>query len=185
MRENRPLLSPPSIPAYGSLAMAIDRATAAGLAVVAGYNGSEDPAAAKQSLTGSPVPLSHPDQKDYFVQRDGCRYAGTHLLIDLWGAENLDDVDVVEEALRRSALVSGATILNTDLHQFQPNGGISGVVVLSESHISIHTWPERGFAALDVFMCGDCNPYRAIDVLKEAFKPDQVTLAEQKRGLSL
>ena len=58
------------------------------------------------------------------------------------------------------------------------------VLVLAESHISIHSWPERGYAALDVFMCGDCDPYLAIPVLKEAFAPAYVTLAENKRGLT-
>lgn len=122
--------------------------------------------------------------KDYYVSRNGVKYAGTHLLIDLWGATNLDDIELVEEALRRSAIEGGATILHCHLHHFQPNGGISGVLVLAESHISIHSWPERGYAALDVFMCGDCDPYKAVPVLKEAFKPDFVTLSESKRGLT-
>jgi S-adenosylmethionine decarboxylase len=121
--------------------------------------------------------------KDYYVTRNGVQYAGTHLLIDLWGASGLDDLDRVEEALRQSAIEGGATILHCHLHHFQPNGGISGVLVLAESHISIHSWPERGYAALDIFMCGDCDPYRAIPVLKKAFSPENITLAENKRGL--
>ncbi len=160
--------------------MAINLASAK-LAFDAGYNGSEDPAAAKIDTTSiSSVPY---EEKDYFVERDGVRYAGTHLLIDLWGAERLDDIQVIEEALRESAIVSGATILNVDLHCFEPNGGISGVIVLAESHISIHTWPERGFAALDIFMCGDCNPYKSIPILRRAFSPEQVQLTEHKRGM--
>ena len=59
------------------------------------------------------------------------------------------------------------------------------VSVLSESHISVHTWPERNFAALDIFMCGDCNPYMAIPVLEAAFKPGSVQLTEHRRGLQL
>jgi S-adenosylmethionine decarboxylase len=122
--------------------------------------------------------------KDYFVERDGIKFAGTHLLIDLWGASRLDELDTVETALRECARLAGATVLHCHLHHFQPNGGISGVLVLAESHISIHSWPERGYAALDVFMCGDCDPYRAVPVLKEAFTPSYVTLAENKRGLT-
>ncbi|MGE5504966.1 MAG: adenosylmethionine decarboxylase [Actinomycetota bacterium] len=122
--------------------------------------------------------------KDYYVSRNGVKFAGTHLLIDLWGASKLDDIELVEAALRESAIVAGATILHCHLHHFQPNGGISGVLVLAESHISIHSWPERGYAALDVFMCGDCDPYKAIPILKEAFTPEFVTLAENKRGLT-
>ncbi len=121
--------------------------------------------------------------KDYFIERNGVRYAGMHLLIDLWGASNLDNIEIVENALLKSAEVSGATVLHTHLHHFSPNGGISGVVVLSESHISIHTWPERGYAALDVFMCGDCDPHKSIPVLRQAFSPTNVVLGEQKRGL--
>jgi S-adenosylmethionine decarboxylase len=121
--------------------------------------------------------------KDYYVSRNGVKYAGTHLLIDLWDASRLDDIDLVEATLRRCAIDGGATILHCHLHHFQPNGGISGVLVLAESHISIHSWPERGYAALDIFMCGDCDPYKAIPILKEAFTPGTVTLAENKRGL--
>ena len=64
-----------------------------------------------------------------------------------------------------------------------PNGGVSGVVVLAESHISIHTWPERDFAAVDIFMCGACDPHHSIPVLQAAFKPSRVSLDEQRRGL--
>ena len=162
------------------------------LAFVAGYNGSKDPASAKKPFSATHTTLSvvpstqaEPEQKDYFVERDGLKFAGTHLIIDLWGASRLDNLEVVEQALRDAAIVSGATILNVDLHHFEPNGGISGVVVLAESHISIHTWPERNFAALDVFMCGDCNPYKGIPVLREAFGPDNVNVIEHKRGLVL
>lgn len=123
------------------------------------------------------------NDKDYFVERNGIKFAGTHLLIDLWGACNLDDLEVVREALEESARVAGATLLHTHLHHFSPNGGISGVVVLAESHISIHTWPERNYAALDVFMCGACDPYLTIPVLRRAFQPGNVVLGEQKRGL--
>ena len=122
-------------------------------------------------------------QQDYFVNRDGLVYAGTHLLIDLWGAQNLDDIAVIETAMRDSVTACGATLLHLYLHHFSPNGGVSGVAVLAESHISVHTWPERGYAAFDIFMCGSCNPYAAIEVLKGALAPERVQLAEQKRGL--
>ncbi|MBF0095087.1 MAG: adenosylmethionine decarboxylase, partial [Alphaproteobacteria bacterium] len=111
------------------------------------------------------------------------RFAGVHLLIDLWGASRLDDLGVVEKALKEAADVAGATLLHTHLHHFSPNGGISGVLVLAESHISIHTWPERGYAALDIFMCGDCDPHKAIPVLRAAFAPESVVVDEQRRGI--
>ncbi|WP_428486623.1 adenosylmethionine decarboxylase [Rhodopila sp.] len=122
-------------------------------------------------------------EKDYFVQKDGIKFAGTHLLVDLWGASNLCDPDHIDHALREAAEAAGATILHGHFHHFSPNGGVSGVLVLAESHISIHTWPERGFAAIDIFMCGACNPYRGLPALKTAFQATSVNLGEQRRGL--
>lgn len=147
-----------------------------------GMNSAPDPRNSHEPSNVTPWPSVQND-KDYFVERNGVKFAGVHLLIDLWGASHLDDIEIVEDALRRSAEVAGATLLHTHLHHFSPNGGVSGVLVLAESHISIHTWPERGYAALDVFMCGDCDPYKTIPVLREAFKPETVNLGEQKRGL--
>jgi S-adenosylmethionine decarboxylase len=122
------------------------------------------------------------EQKDYFVERDGMKFAGTHLLVDLWGAQNLSDPEHIDAALREAAIVAGATILHSHFHHFTPNGGVSGVVVLAESHISIHTWPERDFAAIDLFMCGCCDPYLSIPVLRAAFLPERVDVDEQRRG---
>ncbi len=127
--------------------------------------------------------VSPEEQKDYFVEKDGVKFAGMHLLVDLWGAANLTDPMAIDAALREAALAAGATILHSHFHHFAPNGGVSGVVVLAESHISIHTWPERHFAAVDIFMCGSCDPYDSLPVLKQAFRPDSVTVGEQRRGI--
>jgi S-adenosylmethionine decarboxylase len=121
--------------------------------------------------------------KDYFVERDGVKFAGMHLLIDLWGASNLDSPELIDKTLCDGALAAGATILHSHFHHFTPNGGVSGVVVLAESHISIHTWPERNFAALDVFMCGACDPYKVVPFLQAAFGPASIELDEQRRGI--
>jgi S-adenosylmethionine decarboxylase len=121
-------------------------------------------------------------QKDYFVEKDGVKFAGMHLLVDLWGASNLCDPDHIDQALRAAAEAAGATILHGHFHHFSPNGGVSGVLVLAESHISIHTWPERDFAAIDIFMCGACDPYDGIPALKAAFRPEAINLDEQRRG---
>ncbi len=121
--------------------------------------------------------------KDYFVERDGQKFAGSHLLVDLWGASNLHDPELIDRALREAAEAAGATILYGHFHHFSPNGGVSGVLVLAESHISIHTWPERGYAAIDVFMCGACDPYQSLYALKSAFSPSNVELHEKRRGL--
>lgn len=132
-----------------------------------------------QAAALQPVPLV-----DYFVHQDGVSFAGRHLLVDMWQASRLDDIEHIEASLTRAAEASGATVLNTDFHQFSDTGGVSGVVILAESHISIHTWPERDFAAIDIFMCGSCDPYKALPLLKEAFAADSLTLNESKRGLT-
>ncbi len=120
--------------------------------------------------------------KDYFIERDGVRYAGIHLIVDLWGAERLDDLAHVEATLRDAVTAAKATLLHIHLHRFTPNQGVSGVAVLAESHISIHTWPENGYAALDVFMCGGAEPQATIEVLRAAFKPDRLAVEEILRG---
>jgi S-adenosylmethionine decarboxylase len=117
------------------------------------------------------------------VRRDGMRFAGTHLILDLWQAFNLTNIEVIETALRRAAEEAGATVLSVDLHSFTPNAGITGVAVLAESHISIHTWPEHAYAAIDVFMCGKAEPHKAIGILRDAFEPKLLTIAEHRRGV--
>lgn len=121
-------------------------------------------------------------QKDYFIEKDGETYAGTHLIIDCLGGRNLDSLEIVERCMRRAVEAAGATLLHIHLHHFTPSGGISGVAVLAESHISIHSWPEYGYAALDVFMCGGAEPLKTIDIIKAAFEPDDVRVQELQRG---
>jgi len=122
------------------------------------------------------------DRRDFFIERDGLRFAGVHLIIDLHEAERLDDLAHVERALRDCIAASGASLLHIHLHHFTPNGGVSGVAVLAESHISVHTWPECGFAAFDVFMCGNTRPHRTVEVLKRAFRPGRISVCEHLRG---
>ncbi|HLT01657.1 MAG TPA: adenosylmethionine decarboxylase [Geminicoccaceae bacterium] len=122
-------------------------------------------------------------QNDHFVERNGMRYAGSHLIIDLWDGEHLDDVGVVELALRRAVQAAGATLLHLHLHEFGSGGGVSGVAVLAESHISIHTWPEHGYAAIDAFMCGSAEPHKVVPILRHAFKAGRVAISEQMRGV--
>lgn len=121
--------------------------------------------------------------QDHFIRRNGLEFAGTHLLIDFWGAEDLTDLELMESKFRECVEACGATLLHIHLHHFTPNGGISGVAVLAESHISVHTWPERGYAAFDIFMCGDAQPENAVPILRAAFRPTRVTVAEELRGL--
>jgi len=128
---------------------------------------------------------SHEDRKDFFIERDGVRFAGSHLIIDLFGAKRLDDLKHIERTLKRCVEIAGATLLHIHLHHFTPNGGVSGVAVLSESHISIHSWPEADYAALDVFMCGDAKPHLTVDVLKHSFDARHVVVKEHRRGEEL
>jgi S-adenosylmethionine decarboxylase len=123
------------------------------------------------------------DQADRFVERNGLRYAGTHLIIDLWDGEHFDDIGVIELALRRAVQAAGATLLHLHLHEFTAGGGVSGVAVLAESHISIHTWPERDYAAIDVFMCGSAEPHQVVPVLRHMFKARRIAISEHLRGL--
>lgn len=122
-------------------------------------------------------------QSDHFVERNGLRYAGSHLIIDLWDGEHFDDVGVIELALRRAVQAAGATLLHLHLHAFTAGGGISGIAVLAESHISIHTWPERSYAAIDVFMCGSAEPHKVVPILRHAFKARRIAISEQMRGV--
>ena len=118
---------------------------------------------------------------DHFIRRDGKIFAGTHLIIEVVNGSGLDDESRIERAFRDCVDECGATLLHIHTHKFSPQG-VSGVAVLAESHISVHTWPEIGYGAFDVFMCGDAQPWRAVDVLKSAFATDDVRVKELCRG---
>lgn len=108
--------------------------------------------------------------------------AGVHLLVDFWEAKNLDSVSFCKKALVSAVKACDTTLLNVDLHKFSPQG-VSGVAVIAESHISIHTWPEYDYAALDVFVCGGKDPYLALQSLKKSFQPKRILVTESKRGV--
>jgi len=121
---------------------------------------------------------------DHFIRRDGAIYAGNHLIIEVENGHGLDDEARIRQAFRDCVEMCGATLLHIHTHKFSPQG-VSGVAVLAESHISVHTWPEIGYGAFDVFMCGDAEPWRAIDVLKRAFGTDTVHVKALRRGEGL
>ena len=108
---------------------------------------------------------------------------GRHLLAEYRGcsADFLDDAPAVEALLREAADAAGATVVQVVLHRFAPQG-VSGVVVVEESHLSIHTWPERGYAAVDFYSCGDCSAEAAHAVLEAAFGPESAELMIVERG---
>ncbi len=109
---------------------------------------------------------------------------GRHLLVELWGCEakRLDDDHEIEALMRRAALAAEATIVQSVFHRFAPQG-VSGVVVVEESHLSIHTWPETGYAAVDFYTCGECLPERAVNVLREGLRAERCEVMEVERGL--
>jgi len=124
------------------------------------------------------------DREDHFIRRDGKIFAGTHLIIEVVDGDGLDDEARIQKAFRDCVETCGATLLHIHTHKFSPQG-VSGVAVLAESHISVHTWPEIGYGAFDVFMCGDAEPWRAVDVLRDAFDAGEVRVKELLRGEGL
>jgi len=132
---------------------------------------------------GGVSPFAVNDQTaDHFITVDGEEVAGRHLIIDLFGAKHLADEATIRQAFLDCVTACGATLLHIHTHVFEPNGGVSGVAVLAESHISTHTWPERDYAAFDVFMCGDAQPHKAVDILRTAFDASEVKVTEVLRG---
>lgn len=109
---------------------------------------------------------------------------GRHLLVDLYDGDPkiLNDAQAIERLMVAAAEVADATVIHTAFHQFSPTG-VSGVVVVQESHLAIHTWPERRFAAIDIFTCGDqMAPWRACDFLQKALKAARRSTMEVNRG---
>lgn len=124
------------------------------------------------------------DRDDHFIRRDGVIFAGTHLIVEVENGHGLDDEARIQTAFRDCVTECGATLLHIHTHKFSPQG-VSGVAVLAESHISVHTWPEIGYGAFDVFMCGAADPWKAVGVLKRAFATDTVHVKELRRGEGL
>jgi S-adenosylmethionine decarboxylase proenzyme len=108
---------------------------------------------------------------------------GQHLLVEYHGCrgEVLDDLELVESTMRRAAEAAGATVVNSVFHPFEPHG-VTGVVVLEESHLSIHTWPESGYAAVDFYTCGDCSPERADPILFDVLGATHREILRVERG---
>lgn len=98
---------------------------------------------------------------------------GQHLLIDFWQVRAPENEAALELMLREAALACGATVLHVYVHRFGNAGGYTGVAILAESHMSIHTWPELDYVALDVFMCGACDPCLSLPILKAFFQPQR------------
>lgn len=109
---------------------------------------------------------------------------GRHLIVDYWGveADKLSSCEDVDSIFRKGAEEAGATVLGSNFHHFGDGYGITGVVILSESHMSIHTWPEKNYCAIDIFMCGDCDPRKTLKVLDLYFNSNYSKIDLLKRG---
>lgn len=110
---------------------------------------------------------------------------GRHLLAEFYDCNSniLNNVQLIEDAMTEAAIACGATVVTKNFHHFSPYG-VSGVVVIAESHLAIHTWPEYGYAAVDLFTCGDtCDPKVACEYLREKLGAESVFRSELKRGL--
>lgn len=108
-------------------------------------------------------------------------HLGTHAIVELFGCKHLNDLTLVQDALVRGAEICGATILHTKFHKFSPQG-ITGYILLAESHISIHTWPEHGYAAVDVFTCGAMETERAFNHIAKQLGAERVEKHTFLRG---
>ncbi len=109
---------------------------------------------------------------------------GRHVLAEVYGCDSkiLNDLKAVEHIMVNAALAAGAEVREVAFHKFSPQG-VSGVVVISESHLAIHTWPELGYAAVDVFTCGDhVDPWDSCNFIFEKFGAKKVAVNEHKRG---
>jgi len=110
---------------------------------------------------------------------------GRHLLIEMQDCnkEALNDLGFLRDAMVAAAIDCGATVLGESFHHFSPQG-VSGVVIIAESHLSIHTWPEYGYAAADIFTCGtSVEPEKAVEVLTEKLGAENHSVMEIQRGL--
>ncbi len=110
---------------------------------------------------------------------------GQHLLAEFYECNSniLNNVQLIEDAMTEAAVACGATVITKNFHHFSPFG-VSGVVIISESHLAIHTWPEYGYAAVDLFTCGDsCDPKVAYEYLQKKFNATTAFYSELKRGL--
>jgi len=99
---------------------------------------------------------------------------GKHLIADFSGALYQTDIKKIEHALKAAAQAAGAVVLNVVVHRFPQSDGVTGVAILAESHISVHTWPEHNYIAFDIFMCGNSDPQTALDWLRDFFEPKTV-----------
>jgi len=110
------------------------------------------------------------------------KYAGIHLIVEFWGAKVIENSKEIEKILILATKKTRSTLLKVAVHKFKPQG-ISGVVLLAESHMAIHYWPEFHYLAIDIFTCGNKSvPERALQYFEQRFKPKKIEIKRIKRG---
>ena len=122
--------------------------------------------------------------KDHFIVENNLVFAGIHIIIDLWECNFVNKIIPLRKMIKEAVKLSKANILHLHMHRFGKEQGISGVAVLAESHISVHTWPERKYIAFDIFMCGDTYPELASEYLIKTLKPKRKKIEIIKRGIT-
>ena len=122
--------------------------------------------------------------KDHFIVEHNQIYAGSHIIIDLWNTRFDNKINTLKKIIKKAVLIANATMLHIHLHRFGKEEGISGVAILAESHISVHTWPERDYIAFDIFMCGNTYPELASEFLVKILKPERKKIEIIKRGIT-
>ena len=120
--------------------------------------------------------------KGSLASRKKTEYAGTHVIAEFWGGKIIENPKKIREFLVKAAKVSKNIPLGVKIHKFKPQG-ITGFILLAESHISIHTWPEMNYIAIDIFSCGiHTEPLKGLDYLKKVFQPKKIKIKTLKRG---
>lgn len=119
--------------------------------------------------------------KYHLIYDDANLYCGNHIIFDFHDFI-IPEVQEFAHMMKTSVIKTGATILSENFHDFN-NGGFTGVIVLAESHFSVHVWPEISLATFDIFMCGQCNPMVAFNYMRNELKPRQISIKTIQRGV--
>jgi len=115
-------------------------------------------------------------------KKNKTKYAGIHLIAEFWDGKIIENSTEIEQILLEAAKRGGNTPLKVTIHKFSPQG-ITGVILLAESHIALHSWPEINYLAIDIFTCGEkAMPFKALECLKEVFEPKKIQIQKIKRG---
>ena len=127
------------------------------------------------------------DPYTHFIQDKNYVYAGKHLLIDLIGCKaNLCSVEFTQKTLNTAITMTGASVVKETFHSFGEGCGVTGILLLAESHAASHSWPELHLVVIDIFTCGEhTEPSNCLQYLKDAFQAEQIFVQEIKRALTV